>query len=619
MPIISNSIQNNGERSSTIAPRSRTYRSGGTSVRLQEGQTLKGVVSDVHGNEITLAMEDGSTFTGKLPDANQYSIGQKAAFQITGLADNTIYLKTITGAYLLNMEDTIEQALEEASLPKTERNLDVVRSLLNNQQSISRDNILNSIRLCAQFPQADVNAVITMRRLSLPLTQESIEQFEHYQKQTHQFLYKMDAITDEISQMLGSIGSQVPRLAGQVGQHILSLALQGNPSPEENALISTRPSFDSLPAVFDAEGNVIGPEQFTGENLPEMYDSEGNLLTGETQVLYADAAGNLSDMTPADTESSGSSATSPLARMRQLFSSLTDGNSILKSALVQSGESEDYRTPFIHEQTGFILAPDEREAFSQELSSLPLSAGLKASLSDGTATARQLLQELQQLLPQLPDDKAGELLSSRFFQKIVKAQFLSNWTISPEHMKDAGAMDELYGKISHQMNTLSHFAENTFGRDIFSQLSGTAQDMSHNLDFMRTLNQTFQYIQLPLKLQNQHAHGDLYVMTRKNSLKKDPGHLKALLHLDLDALGSLDIQITRENTAVSTHFYVDKKETKALLERNIGLLSDAINKQGFAFTSELSMKEKDFDIVNDFAGADAPVGDFKRYNFDLRA
>lgn len=659
MPIISNSIQNNGERSSSVVPRSKTYRSGGTSVRLQEGQILKGVVSDVHGNEITLAMEDGSTFTGKLPDANQYSIGQKAAFQITGLADNTIYLKTITGAYLLNMEDTIEQALEEANLPKTERNLDVVRSLLNNQQSISRDNILGSIRLCAQFPQADVNAVITMKRLSLPLTADSIEQFEHYQKQTHQFLYKMNTITDEINQMLGSVGSQVPRLAGQVGQHILSLALQGGPSPEENALASTLPSFDSLPAVFDADGNIISAEQFAEENLPEMYDNKGNLLTGETQVLYADAASRkLADLnaeveaassgTPeaaaetvsenadrdhttseaaasastdstSDAQASGSSTASPFARMRQLFSSITDGSSILKSALVQSGESQNYRTPFIHEQIGFILPPDEREAFSQELSSLPLSAGLKASLSDGTATARELLQELQKLLPQLPDDKAGELLASKTFQKIVKAQFLSNWTISPEHMKDAGAMDELYGKISHQMDTLSHFAENTFGRAIFSQLTNTAQDMTHNLDFMRTLNQTFQYIQLPLKLQNQNAHGDLYVMTRKNSLKKDPNHLKALLHLDLDALGSLDIQITRENTAVSTHFYVDNKETKALLEKNIGLLSDAINQQGFAFTSELSMKEKDFDIVNDFAGANAPVGDFKRYNFDLRA
>ena len=43
------------------------------------------------------------------------------------------------------MEDTIEQALEEAGLPKSPRNLEIVRSLLLNQQSISRENIAESL------------------------------------------------------------------------------------------------------------------------------------------------------------------------------------------------------------------------------------------------------------------------------------------------------------------------------------------------------------------------------------------------------------------------------------------------------------------------------------------
>ena len=119
MPIISNSIQNNGGSSQGIRSQTRTYRSGNSTLHLREGQTLRGVISDIHGNDITLSMEDGSSFTGQLPDANQYSIGQKAAFLITGLENNTIYMKATTGAYLLNMEDTIAQALEEALLPRS--------------------------------------------------------------------------------------------------------------------------------------------------------------------------------------------------------------------------------------------------------------------------------------------------------------------------------------------------------------------------------------------------------------------------------------------------------------------------------------------------------------------
>ena len=70
MPIISNSIQNNGGSSQGIRSQTRTYRSGNSTLHLREGQTLRGVISDIHGNDITLSMEDGSSFTGQLPDAN---------------------------------------------------------------------------------------------------------------------------------------------------------------------------------------------------------------------------------------------------------------------------------------------------------------------------------------------------------------------------------------------------------------------------------------------------------------------------------------------------------------------------------------------------------------------
>lgn len=622
MPIISSNVQNNERSSSSVTPRSRTYRSGGSSVRLQEGQTLKGVVSDVHGNEITLSMEDGSSFTGKLPDANQYSIGQKAAFKITGLEDNTIYLKAMTGAYLLDMDDTIEQALEEANLPKTERNVDVVRSLLQNQQSISRENILSSIQLCAQFPESDVNAVITMKRLHLPLTPKSIEQFEHYQNQSHQLLYKMDGLMDSVNQMMESIGTNVPRLAKEIANRLLSMALEGNPSPEELSLAQEQAQkSDLIPTVYDGEGNVLTGEALTRGLVTTAYDADGNPIPAETLEQLTKQAQLLSEngdeAAPARHEEAA--AGGPFSRMRQLISSLTDGNSALKSAVARSGLAEDYRTPFIHEQSGFLLPPSERESFARFLSDYPLPESLKEGIADGTATAREFLTEIQKAFSEMTEEQAGKLLASKPFQALVKGQFMSGWTISPEQLKEPGALDKAYQNMAKQLETLAKFNEQTLGRDLFPQVSENAQDMRDNMDFMRMMNQTYQYIQLPLKLQNQNAHGDLYVMTRKESLKKNPKHLTALLHLDMDALGTLDIHITRENTAVSTHFYVAKKTTKELLERNIELLGNAIREQGFAFTSELSMKEKEMDVVKDFIGVDAPIGDFKRYNFDLRA
>lgn len=593
MPIVSNGIQNSTDSpsSSVASSQPKAYRTGNTTVMLREGQTLKGVVSDVHSDQITLVMEDGTAFTGRLPDAGQYSIGQKAAFKIVSLDQNTIYMKAVSTSYLLDMEDTIDQALEEAGLPKSARNSDVVRSLLMNQQSISRENLLSSIRLCATYPDADVNSVITLRRLGLPLTPENLAQFEQYENNDHSLLDHFAQITDSIGDLMNAIGTQVPRLSGQTAGQLLNLALSSSLTPEEQALK------EAQAAASEAQTEAAAQE---GENPESAEKAPANA---------ADAA--LSEETEV--------SSSPFSRMKQIFSSLTDGASAAKAALSETGLATDYKVPFIHEQVGFSLSPEEREAFHSLLSDLPLPEELTTSLQEGTLTTRDFLTAVRQALPRMSSEQAAGLLSSPAFQRLVKDQFLSNWTLSPEKLKQKGVVEELYQQISSQVDKLSHFSQDVFGKNLFENLQQQTTQTSQNLNFMKLLNDTYQYVQLPVKLQQQNAHGDLYVMTRKESLRRHPDSLKALLHLDMDHLGSLDIHIIRENTSITTKFFVDEKDTLQLLEKNINLLQDALNEQGFSFSSEFSMKEKDFDLVNDFMNAEAPVGTIARYNFDLRA
>ena len=596
MPIVSNGIQNSTDSpsSSVASSQPKAYRTGNTTVMLREGQTLKGVVSDVHSDQITLVMEDGTAFTGRLPDAGQYSIGQKAAFKIVSLDQNTIYMKAVSTSYLLDMEDTIDQALEEAGLPKSARNSDVVRSLLMNQQSISRENLLSSIRLCATYPDADVNSVITLRRLGLPLTPENLAQFEQYENNDHSLLDHFAQITDSIGDLMNAIGTQVPRLSGQTAGQLLNLALSSSLTPEEQALK------EAQAAASEAQTEAAAQEG-EGFDAPETAE--------KAPANAADAA--LSEETEV--------SSSPFSRMKQIFSSLTDGASAAKAALSETGLAKDYKVPFIHEQVGFSLSPEEREAFHSLLSDLPLPEELTTSLQEGTLTTRDFLTAVRQALPRMGSEQAAGLLSSPAFQRLVKDQFLSNWTLSPEKLKQKGAVEELYQQISSQVDKLSHFSQDVFGKNLFENLQQQTTQTSQNLNFMKLLNDTYQYVQLPVKLQQQNAHGDLYVMTRKESLRRHPDSLKALLHLDMDHLGSLDIHIIRENTSITTKFFVDEKDTLQLLEKNINLLQDALNEQGFSFSSEFSMKEKDFNLVNDFMNAEAPVGTIARYNFDLRA
>lgn len=643
----SNMIQNNGSGQGAVAQtnRSRTYRTGNTTLSLREGQVLKGVVSDVHGNRITLDLGEGASFTGELEDASNYSIGQKAGFRVASLEDNRIVLKAYGDNYLLGMDDTVDQALEEAGLPKTDRNLDIVQSLLENGRSISKESIMNAIRLTSKFPTSGVDAIITMDRLGMSMTENSVRQFEQYKNGSHQLLYKMDSLTDSIAEMLTSVGEKVPRLSAQVGTELIRLALSSDPSLEEATLIheKTLPGEAEIPTFFDAEGKPVPTEtllKLSGEDMM-LTNAEGKQFSLQDALkALADASPEiserLSELDPeknaaltdeeaalvADTgeETAQTSDPGALSRMKNLFNNITDtAAGAFRHAVAQSGMAEDFRTPFIHEQVGYSLSPEERDSFSNLLKDYPLSDDLKKAVADGTATTRELLGELQKQLLKLSDEDAGKLISNKSFQSLIKSQFMTNWTLSPEEMKEDGAMRQIYDKMNQQFGALEHFSETTLGKDLFSDLSGNAKDMNQNLDFMKALNETFQYIQLPIKLQNQNAHGDLYVMTRKENLRKNPNKLKAVLHLEMDHLGTLDIHITRENTAVTAAFYTDRADTEALFSKNMEMLKDAINEQGFAFQGTMNPKEKDVNIVKDFLASEAPVGDMKRYSFDLRA
>lgn len=610
MAITSNSVQNNQNRSGNLNTNAarRAYRTSGGMINVREGETLKGVVSDIHGSRITISMDDGSSFSGTLPEASQYSIGQKAAFQITSLEGGTIYMKAVSQAYLLGMEDTVEQALEEAGLPKSPRNLEVVRSLLENQQSISKKNIMDSLKLCARYPQADVNTVISMKRLGMPMDPASVAQFDNYQNQSHQLLYRMNALTESVNDLLLGLVKENPSIARYAAGEVLNIALNSIPSLEEFNLTAQR-------QAANAEG-MIGTD---GVLSPETGDKISSAANGELPPTANDElppAANDEVPPGADPSSNRSAETgnSPFARMRQLLTNMADRTAGAKA----SGEPS---ASFIPEQSGHILSAAERselagimEKFSADKESLSL-------LRDGTLTAREILTTIKNALPSLSDEDLQALLNTRGFGKLTKGQFLSGWTLSPEGLKEENGIERLYGKMQEQLNELTSLNRMFATRPAGESIVNTTADMQQNMEFMKMLNEQFTYLQLPMKLSQQNAHGDLYVMTRKNALKKSKDNLKVLLHLEMDSLGVLDIHITKEHTNISTTFFVEKEAARKLMEKNADLLKEAINKQGYSFTSEFTAKEKDIDLVHDFMEQDspAPVGTVTRYNFDLRA
>lgn len=203
------------------------------------------------------------------------------------------------------------------------------------------------------------------------------------------------------------------------------------------------------------------------------------------------------------------------------------------------------------------------------------------------------LQNLQKLLKQGLETKDIPLLRSILHNSKVAelpAKLLADrWSIKPEDVESPEKVEELYQKLGKQLKGLSNLLEENGLRG--SSAYQNVTNLSQNVDFLQQINQTYAYIQLPLHLrQGEHKTGELFVYTNKKNLARKDGQVSALLHLDMEHLGPLDVYVTLKDTKVSTKFYVQNDAILDYLEANMDVLTERLQKRGYDCKCETTLR-----------------------------
>ena len=203
------------------------------------------------------------------------------------------------------------------------------------------------------------------------------------------------------------------------------------------------------------------------------------------------------------------------------------------------------------------------------------------------------LQNLQKLLKQGLETKDIPLLRSILHNSKVAelpAKLLADrWSIKPEDVESPEKVEELYQKLGKQLKGLSNRLEENGQRG--SSAYQNVTNLSQNVDFLQQINQTYAYIQLPLHLrQGEHKTGELFVYTNKKNLARKDGQVSALLHLDMEHLGPLDVYVTLKDTKVSTKFYVQNDAILDYLEANMDVLTERLQKRGYDCKCETTLR-----------------------------
>ena len=283
---------------------------------------------------------------------------------------------------------------------------------------------------------------------------------------------------------------------------------------------------------------------------------------------------------------------------------------------VQAENTQTLQT--IVEENPEILQPEE---ISEE--NMGRLSDTTAKVVDSDVSVTTQLKNIQKLLKQGLDTKDVHLLrmvlQDSKVTELPGKLILDSWSLRPEDVESPEKVEQLYQRLGRQ---LKEFAD-ALGENgqSGSQAYQAVSNLSQNVDFLQQINQTYAYIQLPLHLrQGEHKTGELFVYTNKKNLAKRDGQVSALLHLDMEHLGPLDVYVAMQDVKVSTKFYVQNDAVLDYLESNMDVLTQRLKKRGYDCNCETTLRTE----LQQTAQAMAPLVKTERsvpiarYAFDVR-
>ena len=259
----------------------------------------------------------------------------------------------------------------------------------------------------------------------------------------------------------------------------------------------------------------------------------------------------------------------------------------------------------------------------------------KAGFSEETANAclkgelpaKELLTELGRLVKDgrlSTEQKNGilELLKDNGFLENLKKGLTEKFLLTPDEVGEDGQVEKLYERLDSQLSRMNQALQGMAKEN--PALSQSIQNLSSNVEFMNQLNQMFTYVQLPLKMSGQEATGELYVYTNKKNLAKKDGQVSALLHLDLEHLGEVDIHVSLRDSHVSTKFCLSDEKALDLVAANIDTLNQRLMKRGYSMDASFEQKDKAQHPIDEMLDRDKKVSSKEKVlisssSFDARA
>lgn len=604
---------------------------------LKEGNVFKGEVLDIKGSQVTIGLENGQTVTAKLESDIPINIGQTLLFEVKSKSSSQIQIRPAgdnTGE-----QPIIQKALTEAGIPRDERTLAMINSMLKEGMSVDKQSLHNILRQLKAFNQTSPDTIVKMNKLGILVNEENIEQFENYKNYEHRLVKGIDTTAGNLSSLVSELAGEDIDKGIEFNNKLIDI-LNNNLKPEENIQSGNKTSISQMEnidiPIESNENAQKAPQDLTGKaadvpakeapngesiDITENIENVKNTANAENKenVKNKDSLEQLKD------EAVSGKSDENLAARSASENKVIDKAETLSGKASEpaiKGEAENIlkgkEISSSKELVGNVLDKEARAVLSDKLSDMGLDKETVLNVKNGEIGNKELLNIVKELLKN-PENtyKAESLLGSREYREVLLNAIKHEWLIKPESLKEQDKVTRFYNQLQEQTRQLQSVLESV-GKENTSSFKELG-NMKNNLDFMNQLNQEYTYLQLPVQFTNEETHSDLYVYTNKKNMRERKDELSVLLHLDMEVLGTTEVFITLKGNKVNAKFTLDNSRSIEIVENNMELLIQRLKKSGYDALATVDKLEKETDFVEDFLEKDKPVTSLKRYMFDVRA
>lgn len=543
---------------------------------MSKGMIFEGTVSSVRGNQVKLALSNGQQILARLAGKFSFEQGQSVFFQVKNNDGGTIEIKPYTvdgeGANL-----TLMDALKAAGLPVDGINLSMVNKMMEEQMPIDKTSLNQMYQLVQDNKDINVTTLVELKRLGIEINQVNAAQFENYANDKQAITIAMDSLIDELPNALSAEDLSMYKLVTQA-RDILNIVTEGL---TEEAFISSEASdMSQYEAIM--RDNKSAPVVKKHFNIAELFESL-NSVSGESQDIHTTQKINNAPATD--------------------------------TILLQENETKS-------NTIGFLLSDKQIEELNEQVRMLlPDLQENNISLYSEDSSVVGILNDIKSMLENTPAnaDTLRHLFSGEAFKLMLKEALEQQWMIKPGDLeKNPKKLDGLYDKIEKQITNMEIILK-TSGV-VNPKAEALADNIRGNIEFMNQINEAYTYVQVPLKMNEKNASGQLYVYTNKKSMSNPDKELSAFLHLDLEHLGGTDVSIKMLHRKVTTNFYLDSDESYALVKQFLPVLEKRLQDKGYNCELNVNSGLKQMNFVAGFLKKDLPhTGQVHRYSFDIRA